>query len=207
MARCYDAGRSDREMVVGAALSAFAVVFAAELGDRTQLLVLALATRHRPLTVLVSVTLGYAVTNLLAVLVGGLVGDALPRRPVELAAGAILLVAAVWLWRAADDEDEHEVDGVPGALAAGGPRLVAVIAGSVVLAELGDKSMLATATLATANGPVPVWAGATAAVVASSALALLLGRWLAEHVPLRRVRRAGAVVFAVVGIAMLAGVG
>ena len=64
--------------MVEAFLVSFGVVFAAELGDKSQLVALAFATRYRALPVLVAISLSTALIHLIAVLVGGAVGAALP---------------------------------------------------------------------------------------------------------------------------------
>jgi Ca2+/H+ antiporter, TMEM165/GDT1 family len=63
-------------------LASLGLVFVAELGDKTQLVALGFGTRHRVGPVLVGVSIAYAVSNLLSVVVGGLLGVALPVRAI-----------------------------------------------------------------------------------------------------------------------------
>jgi putative Ca2+/H+ antiporter (TMEM165/GDT1 family) len=72
------------------------------------------------------------------------------------------------------------------------------------VAELGDKTMLATATLAAQGNPVLVWVGATAGIVLAGALGVLLGRWFGARLPERATRIGSAVLFAVFGLVLLA---
>lgn len=82
----------------------------------------------------------------------------------------------------------------------------AIIAASVAffLAELGDKTMLATITLATKEGVVGTWAGSTLGMVAADALAILVGYHLKSRLPEKAIRIGAAVAFAVFGILLIA---
>jgi putative Ca2+/H+ antiporter (TMEM165/GDT1 family) len=71
------------------------------------------------------------------------------------------------------------------------------------LAELGDKTMLATITLATTHGAIGVWAGSTAGMVAADALAIAVGAQLGSRLPDRAIRSGAAVLFVVFGILLL----
>lgn len=184
---------------MAAAISAFAVVFVAELGDRTQLLLFALAGRHRPLPVVLGLVVGYSLTNLAAVAVGAAVGAALPERAVQVASGLLFLAFALWTLR---DDDDHATD-AERARPVGTIRLAASVAGAIVLSELGDKSMLATATLASDGPPVAVWVGATLGILASGGLGVAAGRLLADRVDQRWLRWGAALLFAGFGCAML----
>jgi Ca2+/H+ antiporter, TMEM165/GDT1 family len=77
------------------------------------------------------------------------------------------------------------------------------IVGAMVLAELGDKTMLATATLAARDSPVATWFGATLGITASGALAVFVGRVLGDRLPRRATRIGASVLFAVFGVLLL----
>ena len=72
------------------------------------------------------------------------------------------------------------------------------------LAELGDKTMLATITLATTYGAFGVWLGSTAGMVAADALAILVGQQLGQRLPERTIRLGAAALFLLFGLALLA---
>jgi Ca2+/H+ antiporter, TMEM165/GDT1 family len=175
---------------------AFGVVFLAELGDKTQLVALSLATRHRTITVLGGIAVAYAITNGISVIVGGLLGAALPTRAISFVGAFAFLAFAVWTYRGADDDDDD-------ALAIGGRSVFMSIVGAMVLAELGDKTMLATATLAARDSPVFTWIGATLGITASGALAVFVGRALGDRLPRRATRVGASVLFAVFGVLLL----
>lgn len=177
-----------------ALLLAFAVVFVAELGDKTQLVALGLATRYRTLTVLVGITIAYAITNGISVVVGALLGAALPTTAISAFGGVAFLGFAVWTLRAEDDDGDVEI--------AGRSVLLSIVV-AMVIAELGDKTMLATATLAARDAPLLTWIGATLGITASGAVAVVVGRLLGDRLPQRATRIGAAVLFAAFGVLLL----
>jgi putative Ca2+/H+ antiporter (TMEM165/GDT1 family) len=72
------------------------------------------------------------------------------------------------------------------------------------LAELGDKTMLATVTLATSEGLVGTWAGSTAGMVVADALAIVVGKALGDRLQAKTVRIASSIAFFVFAALMLA---
>jgi Ca2+/H+ antiporter, TMEM165/GDT1 family len=183
---------------------AFGVVFLAELGDKTQLLVLGLATRYRALPVIVGVVLASGLVMGLSVLVGATLGSLFDVTLLQLVGGAIFLAFAAWtvLGREEDDDDIE-------AMAAARPntrtalRAAAIVTGTFVLAELGDKSMLATLTLATQAEPMATWFGATLALVGVSLIAIAVGRQLGTRIPGRLLRYVSAAAFAIFGLLLI----
>ena len=143
------------------------------------------------------VVVAYMATSLVSVVVGGLLGATLPTRAIGLGGGVMFLGFAAWtLWQGNEDDDEEG--------GAGGDRSVVVsVATAMFVAELGDKTMLATATLAAQGNPVLVWIGATIGIVLSGTLGVLLGRAFGARLPERATRIGSAVLFAVVGLALI----
>ncbi len=184
---------------MGDVLAAFAVVFLAELGDKTQLVALTLAGRYPAARVLLALGAAIALLQALSVTAGALISRTVPDRAIAIGAGALFLVFAVLTWRSAAEADEGDDEEA----AAGRAGLLGV-AMAFFLAELGDKTMLTTAGLAADRGAVPVWIGSFVAMLAATALAVLAGRALTRRVPPRVLRRAGAVAFFVVGALTLA---
>ncbi|MFP5320936.1 MAG: TMEM165/GDT1 family protein [Acidimicrobiia bacterium] len=182
---------------MGSLLSALGLVFLAELGDKTQLVALGMGARHRLAPVLVGVALAYAVTNLLSVVVGGLLGAALPTRAIGIGGGVLFLGFALWNLRA-EDEGGDEVAAVDQR------RVVLSVALAMFVAELGDKTMLATATLAAQGNPVLVWVGATIGIVLSGFVGVFVGRATGARLPERAIRYGSSALFAVFGIALIA---
>ncbi len=184
---------------MGSLLAALGLVFVAELGDKTQLVALGLGARHRLAPVVTGVVVAYAVTNLLSVVVGGLLGAALPTRAIGVAGGVLFLGFAAWTLRVGDPEEDGGDAPTPGSRS-----VVVSVAVAMFVAELGDKTMLATATLAAKGDPVLVWVGATLGIIVSGLLGVLLGRAFGARLPERVTRIGSAVLFAVFGVVLLA---
>ena len=72
------------------------------------------------------------------------------------------------------------------------------------LAELGDKTMLATVTLATHEDAIGTWAGSTAGMVVADAIAIGVGKVLGANLPERAIRIGAAVAFVVFGVLLIA---
>jgi Ca2+/H+ antiporter, TMEM165/GDT1 family len=187
---------------------AFGVVFVAELGDKTQLLALGFGTRHSLAIVAAGLALGYGTANLLAVVVGSLLGAALPQRPIEIVGGLVFLAFAALSWhRAGSQGSDAETDDVVRDLTAATTRWsgVASIAAAIAIAEMGDKTQITTATLASQAAPVGVWFGATLGATASGLIGAAAGRSIGHRISDRAVAIASAVLFAGFGIVMLLG--
>lgn len=182
-------------------LAAFAVVFLAELGDKSQLVALTLAGRYPAVKVLVTLGAAIAVLQTLSVTIGAVVSETLPDDAISIGAGVLFLGFAVWTWRSAEiDEEEARAEVRTVVTARRGLYGVAV---AFFLAELGDKTMLTTTGLAADRGVVPVWIGSFAALLAATTLAVVAGRTLLRYVSPDILRRIGAGAFAVVGVLTL----
>ncbi|MCM0678861.1 TMEM165/GDT1 family protein [Micromonospora phytophila] len=173
----------------------FGVIFVAELGDKSQLMALTFATRFKPVPVLIGITVATAVVHLASVAIGYGLGAALPTEWISLVAGLAFLGFGAWTLRG-DTLTEAE------RRKAEKTSKSAIVAVSVAffLAELGDKTMLATITLATQYGWFGTWLGSTLGMVAADALAILVGRMLGRRLPEKAIRYGAAVLFAVCGL-------
>jgi putative Ca2+/H+ antiporter (TMEM165/GDT1 family) len=177
----------------------FAVIFVAELGDKSQLMALTFATRFKLWPVLIGITVATALVHLASVGIGYGLGAALPTDWISLVAGLAFLVFGAWTLRG-DRLTEEEQDKAE--LATGSAILA--VGGAFFLAELGDKTMLATITLATQHGWLGTWVGSTVGMVAADALAILVGRLLGRHLPEKVIRYGAAALFAIFGIWLIA---
>ena len=182
-----------------ALLISFGVIFVAELGDKSQLMAMTFATRFRALPILIGITIATATVHAASVLIGVLLGAAIPTRAINVIAGLAFLGFGAWTLRG-DSLDDDE------ASKAERTTRSAVVAASVAffLAELGDKTMLATITLATNHNWFGTWVGSTAGMVAADALAILVGAVLGARLPERVIRFGAAIAFFVFGALLLA---
>lgn len=175
---------------------AFGTIFVVELPDKTFIATLVLSTRFRPLLVWIGVGCAFALQTLIAVGLGSAAG-LLPTDLVRVASALLFLAGAILLFREARDADAEEAETEEEyAARAGAPKqgLRAVLASFLVLfaAEWGDLSQLLTLSLvAKYDEPLSVFLGAFGALLAVSGLAVLLGRWLLEHIRLRTLHLVG----------------
>ena len=176
----------------------FGVIFVAELGDKSQLMALTFATRFKTWPVLIGITVATAVVHLVSVGIGYGLGAALPTGWISLVAAIAFLAFGAWTLRGdrlTDDEKSKAERSTGSAILA--------VGGAFFLAELGDKTMLATITLATQYGWFGTWVGSTVGMVAADALAILVGRLLGRHLPEKAIKYGAAALFAIFGIWLL----
>jgi Ca2+/H+ antiporter, TMEM165/GDT1 family len=190
-----------RTSFVQALLLSFGVIFVAELGDKSQLMAMTFAARYRFWTVLAAITAATAVVHLASVAIGAAMGLNLPTGVVNVLAGLAFLGFGVWTLRG--DELSEEESSKAGRTARSAFLAVGV---AFFLAELGDKTMLATVTLATTEGWFGTWVGSTLGMVAADALAIAVGAVLGRNLPEKAVRIGAAVLFFAFG-ALLIGQG
>ncbi|MGC4808294.1 TMEM165/GDT1 family protein [Micromonospora sp. DT233] len=173
----------------------FGVIFVAELGDKSQLMALTFATRFKPLPVLIGITIATALVHLASVAIGYGLGAALPTGWISLVAGLAFLGFGAWSLRGDKLTEEEKRKAERSTKSA-----IVAVGVAFFLAELGDKTMLATITLATKYGWFGTWLGSTLGMVAADALAIVVGRMLGRHLPERTIRYGAAVLFAICGL-------
>lgn len=175
------------------------LILVAEMGDKTQLVALAFSTRFGPFIVLGGVTVATLLVHLLSVAIGEALGLAIPAFWVAIVAGAAFIVFGVWTLRGdtLDDEETSRIQRF-------GPFLTVGI--TFLLAELGDKSMLATITLAAQHqNAMPVWLGSTLGMVAADAAAIVVGTLMGKRLPANTIKYGAALVFIVTGFVSIGG--
>ncbi|GIJ25042.1 UPF0016 family membrane protein [Micromonospora qiuiae] len=173
----------------------FGVIFVAELGDKSQLMALAFATRYRTVPILIGITVATAVVHLASVAIGHGLGATLPTGWISLLAGLAFIGFGLWTLRGDTLTEEEKRKA-----AKGGKSAVLTVGVAFFLAELGDKTMLATITLATQYGWFGTWVGSTVGMVAADALAILVGRLLGRKLPERTIKYGAAALFAISGL-------
>jgi putative Ca2+/H+ antiporter (TMEM165/GDT1 family) len=181
----------------------YGIVFVAELPDKTALAALVLATRHRPWPVFLGTAAALTVQSAVAVGAGQLF-SLLPARAVHVVSGIVFLVSAVLMWRRRPDADGDGNESKGGG--AGFWRAAWVTFGVVFIAEWGDLTQLATAALAARYAaPIAVFCGATAALWSVAGIAVFVGHRAGKLLPQAVAQRVAAVLFALAGIALVAG--
>jgi putative Ca2+/H+ antiporter (TMEM165/GDT1 family) len=212
-------------------LYAFAVttilIAMAELGDKTQLLALALACRYKAWQVLVGIFVATLAIHLLSTIAGQLIGDVIPKLWLSIVTGLLFIGFGVWTLRGDGDEDEKAT---PSRF---GPIVTVGVA--FFLAELGDKTQIMTMTIAAdpaavlrtfgAAGPAisdalkaigltaqgldgaqtfwGVWLGSTVGMMIADGIAILVGSVLGKKLPERLITRISGWIFILFGVATL----
>lgn len=168
----------------------FVVIFIAEFGDKSQLMALAFAARHGLRTVLGAITLATAAVHLLSVAIGVFLGATLPRGPIGLLAGLAFIAFGVWTLRGDELDDEER-----SRTRRSNRSAFWFVAGSFLLAELGDKTMFATITLATHDGWFGTWLGSTLGMVAADGVAIAAGAAVSRVLSPVAIQRIAAALF------------
>nr|WP_294846587.1 TMEM165/GDT1 family protein [uncultured Sphingomonas sp.] len=179
-------------------LTSAGLVAIAEIGDKTQLLAILLATRFkRPAPIIAGIFVATIANHFLAALVGERAAEWLSGDWFRYIIAFSFLVMAAWAL-VPDKLDAEEEK--PSRF---GPFVTTTIA--FFLVEMGDKTQLATVALgAQFKNVVPVMAGTTLGMMIANVPAVFLGNELIKRIPLNVMRCIAAAMFAVVGVWMLA---
>jgi Ca2+/H+ antiporter, TMEM165/GDT1 family len=167
-------------------------VVLAEMGDKTQLLAMAFATRYRPHKVLIAVFLATLANHSLAVVAGHFLGVVVPMDIISLVAAVSFVVFGLWTIRgdALKGEERRESRFGP----------VATVAIAFFLAEMGDKTQLATISLAVEyRDMLHVLLGTTLGMVIADTVGIVVGIVLCRHIPERTIKWISAAVFVLFG--------
>jgi putative Ca2+/H+ antiporter (TMEM165/GDT1 family) len=187
---------------VEAFLVSTGVVALGEMGDKTQLLAILLAARfRRPLPIILGILLATLVNHAFAGVVGEGVAKALGADLLRWAIGVSFIAMAGWMLIPDKADDE----------AAGGKQRFGVFGTTLVaffLAEMGDKTQIATVALAARyHDLVSVVAGTTIGMMLANVPAVFLGDAIANKVSMTLVHTIAAVIFAGLGLLTLFNVG
>ena len=177
------------------------IVALAEIGDKTQLLAFLLAAKFRkPLPIVLAILLATIANHAFAAAVGAWVTSLMGPDILRWVLGVSFLAMAAWTL-IPDKIDEEDAK-----LAKYGVFLTTLIA--FFLAEMGDKTQVATVALAARYSSLwAVVAGTTFGMMLANVPAVYLGERIANRIPLRLVHGIAAAVFAVLGLATLLGAG
>lgn len=176
-------------------LKALSLIFLAEMGDKTQLLAMAFATKYKVRNIVLGIALGAFLNHGLAILLGSFLQSVLPLELVYLVAGlAFILFGLMSL--------ELEDEAVETPTAKFGPILT--VGTAFFIGELGDKTQLTALTLSTSTGyPVAILMGTVTGMVLTGLIAIWVGRKLGDKIPELQLKFGAAAVFLFFGIEKL----
>jgi Ca2+/H+ antiporter, TMEM165/GDT1 family len=180
----------------------FGVIFLAELPDKTALAALVLASRHRALPVMLGASLALTVQSALAVGAGSLL-SMLPERVVHFGSGIVFLGCAILMWIRKPEADDHKKR----ATQEGFWRALWTVFVIVFIAEWGDLTQVGTAGFSAKYQAewLTIFLAATAALWAVTAIAVFIGHKAGRLLEPRLTQRIAGVVFAAIGVILIAG--
>ncbi len=172
--------------------SSFGLIFLAEIGDKSQLVCMTLAARHRYLPVLLGAITALMILNTLAVVFCVGLATCIPEYVLEMVVAILFATFGIKSLRMKEDEDDCE------AIEKTGHSIFISTFLMLFLAEMGDKTQLAVAGLSATLSPFAVWIGASVALIFTSALGVLLGASLLRRIPIHRLHQISGIFFLVV---------
>jgi putative Ca2+/H+ antiporter (TMEM165/GDT1 family) len=177
----------------------FAVIFVAELPDKTALAALVMATRHKPLPVFLGSALGLTVQSIIAVAAGSLLAE-LPARYVQIGSGAVFVICGLIMWFRKEEEDEHKDRKEP----KGFWRTLWTVFAIVFIAEFGDLTQIGTAAF---QAKYHVWwvilLASTLALWCVAAIAVFVGNRAGKLLDAKITQKIAAVIFAGIGVILV----
>ncbi len=184
-------------------IAAFIIISIAELGDKTQMLTLSFAVKYPMEKVIYGVSSAAAVLMFIAVLLGKIIQRFIPMILISIFAGAFFIIYGLTIVAPIPHEKGKEERKEP-SVASKDPFWI--VFGSFFLAEIGDKTQLATFALAAKySAPVQVWLGATLGLIIINLFGLLIGNMLKNFLPERVSSYLTGIVFIVIGIFIFLG--
>lgn len=167
----------------------FLLIALAEFGDKSQLVCMTLAARHRGLPVILGAVAAFAILNLLAVLFGAAIAAWLPEWVVTAAVALLFAVFGISALRYEEEDGDEEIAEKPGYGIFASTFLM------IFLAEFGDKTQIAVAGLGSTADAMATWVGATLALACTSILGVVAGRRWLNRLPLKWIHRISGVFF------------
>ena len=175
------------------AMTSFALIFAAEMGDKSQLVCMTLAARHRAMPVALGATAAFILLNTLAVIFGVAIAKWLPDYVVSGAVALLFLSFGIGTLNAQpEDEDDAIIE-------KSNHSIFFTTFGLITVAEFGDKTQLAVVALSSTQMPFGVWVGATVALTLTSILGCIAGQTLLKKISLTALHKISGTFFILLG--------
>jgi len=173
--------------------ASFIFVVLAEMGDKTQLLAMAFAAKYSPYKVLIAVFLATILNHALAVIAGHFLTTVIPLDIVSFIASLSFILFGLWTIRGDKLESQEKRESKFGP--------IATVAIAFFFAEMGDKTQLATISLAVEyQNMVGVLMGTTLAMVTADAVGIIIGMVMRKHIPEKTIKWVSASIFILFGI-------
>lgn len=170
-------------------ITSYVLIIAAEMGDKSQLVCMTLASRHRALPVMLGAIAAFALLNTLAVIFGVAIANWLPEYVIAATVAVLFTVFGIHALRVEEPDADEEVE------EKSGHNIFFTTFLLITVAEFGDKTQLAVVALSSTAAPIAVWLGSTLALVSTSALGVLAGRTILQKVPLVLLHKISGTIF------------
>jgi len=181
------------EMSATAATS-FALIAAAEIGDKSQLVCMTLASKHRSAPILLGAIAAFAFLNSLAVIFGVAIASWLPETVVAATVALLFAGFGIHSLQIVENDDDEEIK------EKSGHGIFFTTFLLITVAEFGDKTQLAVVALSSAAVPAAVWLGSTLALASVSALGILAGRTILQKFPLGWLHKFSGIIFLILAL-------
>ncbi len=176
-------------------VTSFALIAGAEIGDKSQLVCMTLASRHRAMPVVLGAIAAFALLNTLAVVFGVAIANWLPDYIVASAVAILFAAFGIHSLRVEEDDDtDTEIK------EKSGHSIFFTTFLLITVAEFGDKTQLAVVALSSTALPLAVWLGSTTALASTSALGVWAGRTILQRVPLALLHRISGAIFLLLSV-------
>jgi Ca2+/H+ antiporter, TMEM165/GDT1 family len=181
------------ELSLSAFSAAFILVVLAEMGDKTQFVAMTFAAKYNPYKVLFAIFLGTIANFAIVIAVGQLLTEVLPLNIISLAASLAFIAFGVWTLKEEKEENRP--------LKASRFGVVATVGIAFFVAELGDKTQLATLSLAAQyHSPISILVGATLAMLVADGVGIVVGVVFCRRIPQRKLKWLSAIIFVLFGL-------
>jgi len=176
------------------ASTSFLLIVAAEMGDKSQLVCMTLAARHRATPVLLGAITSFAFLNGLAVIFGAAIASWFPEYIVSITVAILFAIFGIHsLYNHEEDEDEEVLE-------KSGHSLFFTTFFLITVAEFGDKTQLAVVALSSTAEPIAVWIGASCALIVTTTLGVIVGTTLLKKVSLTLLHKMSGVIFLILAV-------
>jgi len=177
-------------------MKAFGFIFIAEMGDKSQILAIAFATKYDVKKVLLGIFLGAFLNHAIAVFLGNLFSHIIPIDSISIIAGLSFIIFAIWSLKLSDDEGTNKKKTKYGP--------VITVASAFFIGELGDKTQFAAITLsASSEYPLYILIGTVSGMLVTGAIAIYIGIKLGSKIPDFFMKLGASIIFFVFGFAKL----
>ena len=174
--------------------SSYLLIFAAEIGDKSQLVCMVLAARYRAFPVILGSTLAFIFLNTLAVTFGVVITSWMPEAFISAIVAILFAIFGIHALRMEEESDNENM-----AITSNHNILMTTFL-LIAVAEFGDKTQLAVVALSSTSIPIAVWLGSTVALITTSILGVLAGRTILQRIPITLLHRISGVIFIILAI-------